>query len=456
MRALALISMFVVYVPIGAWQPFCGVLLWTWFSIMNPHRIVYGFGVELPYAMVIAVVSLGGWILSKEPKLPPRNAIAIALMAMMIVVSISSFFALAPGIAYSQWDRVFKTLLMTVFALTLMTNRVRIHAFIWVLVLSIGFFGIKGGAFAISTGGAYRVFGPPYTYITDNNHLAAALVMTIPLMQYLQQESKLILVRLGLLVMQILSFAAAVFSYSRGSFLGLLAMGAVLLLRSRRKLLLSLLAVGCGGVVLMAAPDQWFHRMETIQRYDEDDSALSRLEIWRAGLAIVRQRPVFGGGFRATYSQAVVDRYAPGTEARAVHNSHLEVLIENGAVGFLLHLVMLIGSFVYGSRIRKMTRRNPDLQWAHNLASMLQVSLVGYTVAGTFLSLGYYDGWYNLAAAMAALHVIVSRETQQQTATDARATPSQLQASRHPVRPSPAVARQAVARPPGAGVGALR
>ena len=47
----------------------------------------------------------------------------------------------------------------------------------------------------IATGGNYRVWGPPESFIEGNNELALALVMTIPLMRFLQMQFKSLLVK---------------------------------------------------------------------------------------------------------------------------------------------------------------------------------------------------------------------------------------------------------------------
>jgi putative inorganic carbon (hco3(-)) transporter len=426
MRSFALLTLFLIYLPPVFVQPFCGILLWTWFSIMNPHRLAWGFGASVPYALIIALSTLTAWFVSREPKTPPASAITIGLIGMLITICISTFFALSPGPAFEKLDTVIKTLIMCVLSLALLTNKVRIHAYIWVLVLSLGYFGIKGGTFALLTGGNYLVFGPENTYIADNNHLATALIMAVPLMHFLQLQSRNWWVRMGLAGMQILSLFAAVASYSRGALLAMLAMGAVFWWRSPKRLGLSIAIAAIACIVLVAAPARWFERMNTISEYQDDDSAMGRITIWKAGLNIVASHPIFGGGFRVTHAQDIVDKYAPGTKARAVHNSHLEILIENGIVGFFFHLVLVFGTWIYGSRVRRMTQDRPDMVWARDLASMIQTSLAGYVVGGALLSLGYYDGWFNIAVAMGALHALVVRQTMQQNspAVDLRATPS--------------------------------
>lgn len=424
MRSIALITLFLIYLPPVFLQPFCGILLWTWFSIMNPHRLVWGMGSDLPFSLVIAVSTLTAWMISNEPKIPPRSAITVGLVGLMITTSIATILALSPAAAFEKWELVIKTLLMSVLTLALLTNRIRIHAFIWVLVLSLGYYGVKGGAFVIATAGSYMVFGPELSAINDNNHLAVALIMTVPLMYYLYLHSKHRWVRLGTISMLALTLVAALMSYSRGGLLAMLVMGCIIWWRSPKKIGLTLLIVALVGGVALMAPEKWFDRMNTISTYEEDDSAMARFEIWRSGLKIFAGNPVFGGGFRVTEDQGVINQYVTGQVRRAVHNSHLQVLIENGSIAFFFHLLLIGGTWHYGSRIRRLTYRRPDMAWARDLASMLQTSLAGYVAGGTFLSLAYYDGWYSIAIAAGALHVLVVRQLTQENTVQSSVIPA--------------------------------
>jgi hypothetical protein len=49
---------------------------------------------------------------------------------------------------------------------------------------------VKGGIFKITTGGEFRVWGPPSGAIEDNNQLAAGLVMMLPLMYRLFTQTQ--------------------------------------------------------------------------------------------------------------------------------------------------------------------------------------------------------------------------------------------------------------------------
>ena len=60
-----------------------------------------------------------------------------------------------------HWDLYIKNLIFALAVMAIMRSQVRIQALIWITVLSIGYFGVKGGGFTIVNGGAYTVLGPP-------------------------------------------------------------------------------------------------------------------------------------------------------------------------------------------------------------------------------------------------------------------------------------------------------
>ncbi|MDZ7592150.1 MAG: O-antigen ligase family protein [Rubrivivax sp.] len=126
--------------------------------------------------------------------------------------------------------------------------------------------------------------------------MALALVMTIPLMRYLplQEQSKNI--KLGLAVAMFLTVIATVGSQSRGAVVGLAVTGTIFWLKSRNKITTGLFVGIAGLVALSIMPAEYFERMNTIKTYDEDASALGRINAWWTAWNVANARP-FGGGY---------------------------------------------------------------------------------------------------------------------------------------------------------------
>lgn len=408
MRDVILVVIVAALLLVVVARPFVGILLWSWISFMNPHRLGWDFAASLPFATAAFAATLLGCIVSGERPRPAINAITILLLGFLAYAAFTSTTALTnPDVVWERWETLLKIILGVLLTASLLTDRWRAHAMVWLMVISTGFYGVKGGLFTLASGGSSIVLGPPDTIIGDRNHLAVALLVAIPLMNYLRLHSRHRSVRLGLVVSMVLMLFAVVGSQSRGALVALLATAVIFLLRSRRKVLTgAILSVGLATAILFM-PDNWSERMQSIEMYHEDRSAMGRVEIWQAAIAIVQDRPLTGGGFRAVYDQEIVDRYAPGTRARADHSIWFEALGEHGIPGFLLWFSTIVVGIIYSFRITSLASGVPGLGWAYDLARMSQVSIITYCVGGTFLSLAYWDMFWTLLVVIGATHGFV-------------------------------------------------
>jgi probable O-glycosylation ligase (exosortase A-associated) len=336
-------------------------------------------------------------------------------------MGISTVFAFHVDLALDQLDKVVKIQLMTFITMMLITDRRRINLFIWAIVISLGFYGVKGGIFTALTGGSYHVMGPPRSFIGGNNEIALALIMTIPLMRYLQLQAKTKLVRYGLILSIAITLIAILGSQSRGALLGLIAMILFLIWKSPRRLTLFALFAVVLSLGFAFMPKHWHVRMDSIAKYQLDTSAMGRVNAWRFATNLGLAHPLTGGGFDAFQSDLFAI-YAPDPEnVHDAHSIYFQVLGEQGFVG--LALFLLLGWFAWRSCTGaiKQVGHNPDTEWIAILARMLQVSIVGYAVGGAFLGLAYFDFYYSLLAIVvlikAQLTVYTEKELRSDTAT---------------------------------------
>lgn len=51
MRSVVFLGIYLYFLFRIFIDPFIGVLLWYWLSLMNPHRVIYGFAAGLNYAL---------------------------------------------------------------------------------------------------------------------------------------------------------------------------------------------------------------------------------------------------------------------------------------------------------------------------------------------------------------------------------------------------------------------
>ena len=421
MRGLILFIVFFAAIPFIFFNgPFFGILIWYWVSLMNPQKLVWNsFAGGIPYAHIVAVLTLLCWFLSKvEPKLPPMNKTTGLLVMLAAWISVTSILGTGPADQiYQKWQLAEKMFLMSIIAYTLTTTRLRLDQLIVVCTLSIAFFGFKGGLFSlIFSGGTARIMGPDGTMIGDNNDLGVALTMILPLLFYMRDRYRQPSLKWPFLALIGLTFLGDIFTYSRGALLALFAMGAMLWWRSRRKVSMALLIAVAAFGVWSFAPEEWFARMGTIETYQEDPSAESRLYMWHLSWAMALKRPVTGAGFHWSNYPASVNRQLwdsglpPLTRPRAPHSNWFEMLGDHGFVGLAIFIAILISTALDARWLVRHSRGNPDLEWANTLGRMLQASLVGYSAGGSFATQAMFDGFYAVVIIAAAARRIVAAE----------------------------------------------
>ncbi|WP_345794448.1 putative O-glycosylation ligase, exosortase A system-associated [Thauera sp. JM12B12] len=390
-----------------------GVLLWTWLSLMNPHKLAWGFATNAPFAALAAGVTLIGLVTTKGPVSLPKSSVIYFLIAFILWMGLTTAFSIYPELSLEQYIKVLKIQLMTLVALALLHEKKHIQLFVWVNVLSIGFFGVKGGIYTIQTAGGGRVWGPG-GFIGGNNEIGLAMLITIPLMYYLYLTSDAKWIKRGLMAAMLLTAVAVLGTQSRGAFLAIAAMGFVLWLRSPHKANSAFFIVVIAAVLLAFMPDSWFERMGTIRTYQEDGSAMGRITAWKMTFNLANDL-FFGGGFYI-YTPFVYALYQPDfVKSVVAHSIYFSVLGEHGWVGLGLFLTIWFLVWRDAASLRKRVKGVDDLLWVHHLAGMCQVALVGYLVGGAFLSLAYYDYPYNLLVIIAVTQRWLLAHTQVQT-----------------------------------------
>ena len=411
MRGLVLLLGMCSLLGMAIMQPMVGVLAFDWISFMNPQQDAWGsFGSGLPWALLAGIATIIGCIAAKEPRQLPVNAMTVLITVFVILISINTIFAMGPWWEVKFWYfLVLKSFLFMLIVAALLIDKRRVHALIWLMAISLGFYGVKGGVFTILTGGNNHVVGAGNSVLGDNNQLAVAMLIALPLMNYLRLQSAHRIIRIGLAFAMVMTLFAIVGTYSRGALIALTAVSAFLWWNSKGKIVSGIgLAIGL-TLAIGFMPSQWVARMTTISSYKKSDSAESRITVWHQALGMALARPLTGAGFRATAVPEVMHYFYPEGTPRAVHSIWFEVLGQQGFPTFFVWIAMQILGFVNVRRIRWLARGDPSKAWARDLARMIEVSMVAYLVGGSLLSLGYYDFYFTLLVVLASTHAILKR-----------------------------------------------
>jgi probable O-glycosylation ligase (exosortase A-associated) len=407
MRDIVVLSIIACGAVYALRRPWVGAILSVWVSLMSPH-VQFGWrAASMPVAQAIALTTLLGWLMSADRQNPFKGAPTRWFLAFWVWICITLPFSFYFDPSYLLWERSMKINLLVLMTLGLINTRKKLEWLIGIIVISLGYYGVKGGVFTVLTGGNYRVWGPG-GFVEGNNELALAMVMLLPMVRYIHLHAANRYIRWAALGTLLLLPFTILGSHSRGALLALFAMGALLWIRSERKILGGVLFVAIAAAALAFMPAHWWERMETIQGYEQDASALGRINAWWNAWNLAKAN-LFGGGFMM-YTRDVFAMYSPDPDrVHAAHSIYFQVLGEHGFVGLFIFLGIGAATWMYCQRLIAAGRSDANLKWAADLGAMTQVSMVGFAVGGAFLSLAYFDmPYYQMVAVVVAHRLVVA------------------------------------------------
>ena len=410
MRDLLVVAIVLAGCVAALRRPWIGVMLWTWLSIMNPHRYTYGFAYSAPLAAMAVGCTVLGLLITKERGSPFKGSPVVWFGVFMLWITLSWLVGLDVNGDYEQWKKVMKIDIMLIVALMLLHSKRHIMALMCVCVGSLALLGSKGGVYSLLGGGGGRVWGPPGSFIEDNNAFAVALVMVIPLLRFLQLQLQVRWGRLSLTGVMVLCGVAALGSQSRGALLAISAMALTLWVRGKNKLRIGLLLVVVAVPLIAFMPAEWTARMRTMQTYEEDASAMGRISAWRTAWNIALYYPT-GIGFNMA-TRDLSARFSPNPDIVLVaHSIYFQPMGNHGFIGLAFFICIWISTWRSAGWLRKHKSLVPEAKWCAELGAMSQVALAGYLVGGAFLNLAYFDLPYNIMAMVVLTRLWVEKQS---------------------------------------------
>ncbi len=418
MRDIVFVIFFVIIFAISIRKPFISVSIWLWSGLFVPVYWLYGFAESIRYNLIFAAAGITVYLLYKDkPKFNADFLFVFVILFLLHTTLTSSTALIGHNIAWIAWDNLFKAILLFVFICLTIRKPNHFNLIIWIIALSIGFFSAVEGLKFIASAGGHQIHGPGGHLLSDNNHMALAMLMTVPLFIYLLSVTEEKWLKLGLIALITLTILAVLGTKSRGGFIGLAIVGGYFWYKSHRKIVTTL---GIVIVVFIASnllQESWFNRMETIETAEEDSSFNSRVISWKIHTLMGMKRPFLGGGFRSTQHGGVWRSLAadfdklsfipsppPSKKAWAAHSIYFQVLGDHGFFGLTIYLLIICLAFLKLSSIEKYFRNS----WQAKLAKMIKVSLIAFCVTGAAVSMAYFELFYVLLALIFCLSEIQS------------------------------------------------
>ncbi len=245
--------------------------------------------------------------------------------------------------------------------------------------------------------------GPGGT-ISDENDLCLFLVTFLPTVFFLFGQAKSIngkIMLMGVICICLLSIVA---TFSRGGFVGLIAMASVYWWFSRRKFALLVGVALLCAVVFFAGGDDYRREMSTVTDTKEN-TAKVRLLSWEAGWKMFLDNPlgVGGGNFPVHFPDYQTDELRRNMWGRVAHSLWFTLIPETGIIGIYLYFSILLANFkdILFMRSNTIDDRITN-SFFHKLSIAFIASFAGFFASASFLSVLYYPVFWHLTAIVVA------------------------------------------------------
>ncbi len=431
MRDMAILLTFLSYICVGALSPFVAALGYVWVDGFLPQLVSYGFLRSVQVSLIMAIVTIGGYVVMDRRSPPRMNLHFVLVISMFVWVTLSTTWAVAPSVVWEKWDWAAKMVAFTAFIPFFFRSRVQIEAFLLTYMFSAAVNVLPVGVKTMLGGGGYGltlgVVGGN-SGLSEGSTLATAAIMFVPILLWAARHSMLLPQKLrapGCGGYAGLACLAAIGTYERTALVAFAVLAGGLWLRSRHKvvMIVALLVVGAG--LSLATGKAWLDRMQTTTTLKADGgSADTRLEMWAWTLGFVRSHPL-GGGFNAYVVSVIRTKLDDGSEVvqhgRAFHSSYFEVLGEQGYLGLLMFLGLIGRSFLSLRAVKRRVKGTPELAWAGALAGALQLSLLIQMAGSAFVGIAFQTMFWYLFATAECMRQYV-RRAEESGAREARRT----------------------------------
>ena len=433
MRDLVFVAFLLAIFGLGLRRPFLLVLAYAYVDIVSPQHLSYYLLNSVSISMIAASLAIGGWLMFDDKKnltVAPRQFLMLALLCYAYFTTI---YADLPTEALEKWEWAWKAIFWAIFLPLTLRTKLRIEAYLLVMILSASSIIMVGGIKTLLSGGGY---GALHLMVDNNSNLyegstiSTVAIAIVPVILWFARFGTIFppdwRVRLfaGGLV-----FACLLIPVGTEARTGLVCIGvlAILMLRDvkRRLVYMGFTAFACAAAMPML-PASFTDRMGTISTYQADESASTRLAVWGWTWEYAKEHP-FGGGFEA-YRQnrlrvqtvsttssgpvQIIDQQLLEDKGRAYHSSYFEMLGEQGFPGLILFLLIHIVGLLRMEVLRRRYRHAADADanaWISPLATALQNAQIVYLVGALFVGIAYQPFIYMLIGVQIGFDTYVRR-----------------------------------------------
>ncbi len=409
MTDLLLVLSVVAFLAIGTLAPFVLSLGYVWVDMFMPHRISDALLRDIPVAFIMACAAIASYLVL-DRRSPPRASFLLLLYFILAIwITLTTTWAVSPVQSWLKWDPSFKALLFAAFLPFVFRTRVHIEAFCLTMLFASSAHILPWGLKVIVSGGGYGLslgqLSSNQSFLSESSAIAAICFTFIPFLLLFARENTLLpksrLVSLGLYAMVGIYALGAIGTFARIALVGAGALFAGLWLQAKRRIWFTVIAsLSIAAVLSLSVNSQWEDRISTTQDFATENSAATRIAVWRWTWNFAQENP-FGGGFNSFFVNRIEvpsgDPLNPQIQfARAFHNIYFAVLGEHGYPGILIYGSILALSLHSLGRTRKLLKDDPEHGWASNMAAAARLSLIVFLACANFIDVSFNPVLWNL------------------------------------------------------------
>jgi O-antigen ligase len=347
-----------------------------------------------------AHVFIGKWFEFRSP------ATLLFLLFTAIIVA-SSMTAFSSAMSFAELRNVWASWIVIYFLIVNVVNtekRFFLFVSLWLLC---HFYMSQGGVKQFAARGFqfadWGITGQP-GWFANSGEFAIAMCMFVALSWHFYRAARPYLNRwkkVIVLAMPVTAILGVIGSSSRGAVLGLAGIGVWSVLRTKHRVrTMAGLCVLAATVWLILPPEQ----KARFSAIGEDNTSLTRITYWKAGLKMARDNPALGigyGNWMTVYSRYYWDRTGV---PQVSHNIFIQCMAELGYTGLVVFISLILATLWINRQTRTLARssRGPPNEFQIQMAYGLDAAMITYIVAGFFVTVLYYPFfWVNLALTVA-------------------------------------------------------
>ena len=408
-------------------RPVIGMLFFSVLAYMRLQDLSWGFARGQRWSFYVAIVTFGGWVVSREKQAPVMEVRTWMMVALMFLVGGGLFFARGEvPVDPTRYVEYVKIIFISIFTTAIIRTREHLRMLIWVIAMCFAFYGVKSGVAGIVKLGNVYIKRGPGGMLEDNNDFALALAMSIPLLFHLGTSERRAILRRGVFAMIPLTMITIVLTRSRGGTLSMALASMILIWRSKNRLLGVFLGLLMAGAVVALAPGEYLERIKSIKDYQTEGSAAGRIKAWKVAGRMIGDNPITGVGFRRfqmnylSYEPNPAPEQLAGEGTIVAHNSYLQIWAECGTPAFMLYMALLFISILDVWAVRRLAKARYHSSWILSYCTMFEAAIFTFMLGSMFLNRAHFDLIYHYVAIVLVFGRIARFEMNKDHAIPAR------------------------------------